>query len=117
MLASSKKGISTHQLHRALGVTYKTAWFMTHRIREAMREGTLAPMGGAGGSGVVEADETYLGKVANPQPSPNRRSPYTKTGKSGPSGKRADPPPLKWSALRYGFRAEEDRDAEEETQA
>jgi molybdenum-dependent DNA-binding transcriptional regulator ModE len=53
MLASSKKGISTHQLHRALGVTYKTAWFMTHRIREAMREGTLAPMGGAGGSGFL----------------------------------------------------------------
>src|SRR3954462_5526012 len=57
MLSSSKKGISTHQLHRSLGVTYKTAWFMIHRIREAMRSGELAPMGG----GTVEADETYFG--------------------------------------------------------
>ena len=48
LLCSSKKGISAHQLHRMLGVTYKTAWFMTHRIREAMREGSFAPMGGSG---------------------------------------------------------------------
>jgi transposase-like protein len=89
LLTSSKKGISTHQLHRTLGVTYKTAWFLTHRIREAMRDDGTVPIGGAGGSGTVEADETYHGKVANPQPSPNRRSPYTKSGKSGPSGKRA----------------------------
>jgi transposase-like protein len=61
LLCSSKKGISSHQLHRILGVTYKTAWFLTHRIREAMRDGELAPMGGAGG--VVEIDETYLGKM------------------------------------------------------
>jgi len=59
LLSSSKKGISSHQLHRALGVTYKTAWFMTHRIREAMRDGTLAPMGGDGQT--IEADETYIG--------------------------------------------------------
>jgi transposase-like protein len=59
-LCSSKKGISSHQLHRMLGVTYKTAWFMTHRIREAMREGTLAPMGGAGST--VEVDETFIGR-------------------------------------------------------
>ena len=43
-----------------LGVTYKTAWFMSHRIREAMRDGTLAPLGGAGK--IVEADETYIGR-------------------------------------------------------
>lgn len=62
LLCSSKKGISSHQLHRTLGVTYKTAWFMTHRIREAMRSGELAPMGGAGGSSIVEADETFIGR-------------------------------------------------------
>jgi len=49
LLSSSKKGMSSHQLHRALGVTYKTAWFMTHRIREAMRDGSLGPMGGGNG--------------------------------------------------------------------
>src|SRR5918995_207338 len=60
LLASSKKGISAHQLHRTLKVTYKTAWFMAHRLREAMRDGGLvAPMGGGGG--IVEADETYFG--------------------------------------------------------
>ena len=86
MLASSKKGISTHQLHRALGVTYKTAWFMTHRIREAMRSGELAPMGG---SGPVEADETYFAKQESPQPSKQRKGrPYIHKG-GGPAGKRA----------------------------
>lgn len=45
LMASSKKGMSAHQLHRSLAVTYKTAWFMFHRIREAMREGDLSPMG------------------------------------------------------------------------
>lgn len=59
-LSSSKKGFSAHQLHRMLGVTYKSAWFMFHRIREAMREGTLGEqMGGPGR--VVEVDETYWG--------------------------------------------------------
>jgi transposase-like protein len=59
LLCASKKGISSHQLHRMLGVTYKTAWFMTHRIREAMREINPDPLGGKGK--VVEADETYWG--------------------------------------------------------
>jgi len=45
LMASSKKGISSHQLHRALGITYKSAWFLTHRIREAMRAGRLAIKG------------------------------------------------------------------------
>lgn len=63
LLCSSKKGISSHQLHRTLGVTYKTAWFMTHRIREAMRDVTVDQLGGAGTSGIVEADETYFGKT------------------------------------------------------
>lgn len=60
LICASKKGISSNQLHRILGVTLKTAWFMSHRIREAMRDGVLAPMGGAGG--IVEADETYIGR-------------------------------------------------------
>jgi transposase-like protein len=59
LLTSSKKGFSAHRLHRVLEVTYKTAWFMAHRIREAMREGQVPPMGGAGE--IVEADETYIG--------------------------------------------------------
>ena len=61
LLCSSKKGMSAHQLHRMLGVTYKTAWFMTMRIREAMRPTETPPMGGTGGR--VEADETYIGRV------------------------------------------------------
>jgi transposase-like protein len=60
LLCSSKKGISAHQLHRILEVQYKTAWFLAHRIREAMRSGDLAPMGGAGS--IVEADETFIGR-------------------------------------------------------
>src|SRR5690348_2499275 len=61
LLCSSKKGISSNQLHRTLGVTIKTAWFMSHRIREAMRVVGMAPMDGAGG--VVEIDETFTGKL------------------------------------------------------
>ena len=60
LMTSSKKGISAHQLHRVLEVTYKTAWFLAHRIREAMRSGDLAPFGFDGGA--VEVDETYIGK-------------------------------------------------------
>lgn len=59
LMCASKKGVSSHQLHRILEVTYKTAWFMTHRIREAMRSGDLTPFGGGGGP--VEADETFIG--------------------------------------------------------
>lgn len=62
LIAGSKKGISANQLHRTLGVTLKTAWFMGHRIREAMRHGTLAPpMGGEGQT--VEIDETIYGRA------------------------------------------------------
>jgi len=61
LMCSSKKGVSAHQLHRTLDLTYEAAWFMAHRIREAMRAGGLAPpLGGNGG--IVEADETYYGK-------------------------------------------------------
>ncbi len=62
LMAASKKGISTHQLHRMLGLPYKTAWFMTHRLREAMRETKPGPLGGR--NKVVEADETYVGGKA-----------------------------------------------------
>lgn len=61
LMCSSKKGISSHQLHRTLEVEYNTAWFMSHRIREAMRTGSLSPMGGAGG--IVEVDETIYGRA------------------------------------------------------
>ena len=61
LLSSSKKGMSAHQIHRMLGVTYKTAWFMCHRIREAMDQAT-GPLGGP--DSVVEADETYVGGKA-----------------------------------------------------
>jgi len=60
LLCSSKKGISSNQLHRTLGVTLKTAWFMSQRIREAMRTVGVVPMGGAGS--IVEADETFIGR-------------------------------------------------------
>ena len=60
LLCSSKKGFSAHQLHRILEIDYKSAWFLAHRIREAMRDGTLAAMGGGGK--VIEVDETYIGQ-------------------------------------------------------
>jgi transposase-like protein len=64
LLTASKKGMSSNQLSRTLGVTLKTAWFMSHRIRMAMSAGgSRGPMGGAGK--VVEVDETYFGKVEN----------------------------------------------------
>lgn len=90
LVASSKKGVSANQLHRTLGVTLKTAWFMGHRIREAMRTGGLGPLGGEGQ--IVEADETYFGSNAEQKVSEQRRGrPYLKKqwkGK-GISGKRA----------------------------
>ena len=61
LLCSSKKGISSNQLARTLGVTLKTAWFIGHRIREAMRVVGMTPMGGAGQ--IVEADETFIGRI------------------------------------------------------
>lgn len=66
LMVSSKKGISAHQLHRTIEVTYKTAWFLSHRIREAMRDGTLAPFGGNGGT--VEVDETFIGNDRTKKP-------------------------------------------------
>jgi transposase-like protein len=91
LMSASKKGMSAHQLHRSLGVTYKAAWFMCHRIREAMRDDNdpgFDPLGGKGK--IVEADETYFGQVEERKASPQRKGrPFTKKGKSGPGGKRA----------------------------
>ena len=68
LLCSSKKGMSSHQLHRMLGVTYKTAWFMSHRIREAFKVPTTTPIGGGGK--IVEADETFYGKIKGRKATP-----------------------------------------------
>lgn len=89
LMAASKKGMSAHQLHRMLGITYKSAWFMAHRIREAMKEDVKSsgPMGGSGKT--VEADETYIGKRETPRKLARGRVPtYTKGGKSGGAQKR-----------------------------
>ena len=56
LMCASKKGISAHQIHRQLGITYKSAWFMCHRIREAMKDKSFPKL-----TGTVEADETYVG--------------------------------------------------------
>jgi transposase-like protein len=90
MGTSSKKGFSAHQLHRQLGCQYNTAWFLHHRVMEAMRQGglDLPPMGGEGQ--IVEADETYFGPVEDRIPSKLRgKRPFTKGGKVGVGGKRA----------------------------
>jgi transposase-like protein len=91
LMTSSKKGMSAHQLHRQLRVTYKSAWFLAHRVREAMRAGGLAgPMGGSGK--IVEADETYFGNVDKGNRRTMRTSgePFLKKGKrGGPANKRA----------------------------
>jgi len=89
LMAGSKKGMSAHQLHRQLGITYKSAWFMAHRIREAMRDENPTPLGGEGK--VIEADEAYHGKRETPR-EPQRHDKYrskpTKKGKSGGAQKR-----------------------------
>ena len=69
LLCSSKKGISSNQLHRTLGITLKSAWFLSHRIREAMRTGDLAPFGGNGST--IKIDETVIGRQEG---SPPRRA-------------------------------------------
>ena len=90
LMAASKKGMSAHQMHRMLGVTYKTAWFMEHRIREAMKADVKSegPLGGEGKT--VEADETYFGKTDIQPKTRTDGTPFkSKGGRRGPSGKRA----------------------------
>jgi transposase-like protein len=70
LMTASKKGVSAHQVHRMLGISYKSTWFMMHRLREAMRTGGLEPLGGRGK--VVEADETYFGRAEEQRVSPQR---------------------------------------------
>jgi transposase-like protein len=78
LMTSSKKGISSHQLSRELGITLKSAWFLSHRVREAMRQ---EPMAGLL-SGVVEVDETYVGGKPRPPHKPAEgTAPQTKTGR------------------------------------
>ena len=79
LLCSSKKGISAHQMHRMLGITYKSAWFMMHRLREAMREGKFSPLGGEGKT--VEMDETFVGGKAKNQHAKKRK--HVGTGGAG----------------------------------
>jgi transposase-like protein len=71
LVASSKKGMSSNQLHRSLGISLKSAWFMSHRIREAMRGGDFAPLGAHGG--VVEVDETFIGHDKSIKPRGEKR--------------------------------------------
>ncbi len=87
LMASSKKGVSSNQLHRTLGVTLKSAWFLSHRIREAMRSGGLDPLGGLGKT--VEADETYFGARENFMPSSQRGDRPYKRPTRGVGDKRA----------------------------
>ena len=68
LMTASKKGVSAHQIHRSLCISYKSAWFMCHRLREAMRGGGLAPMGGSGK--IIEADETMIGRAAEQPKNP-----------------------------------------------
>ncbi len=76
LMASAKKGISAHQLHRTIGVTYKTAWFMAHRIRESMRDTSTDKLGGEGSA--VEMDETYVGGKPKKGGKPTRKGRGTK---------------------------------------
>jgi len=71
LMGASKKGYSAHQLHRTLGVTYQTAWFLAHRIRKAMEDTGEGPIGGEGKT--VEVDETYFGRSETPKPSKSRK--------------------------------------------
>lgn len=79
LIVSSKKGISAHQAHRMLDISYKSTWFMMHRLREAMRSGDLSPLGGQGKT--IEIDETYIGRLESmpKQPGPGGVSAYKNT--------------------------------------
>ena len=84
LMTASKKGISAHQIHRMLGVTYKTAWFMCHRIREAMIDTNPDPLGGP--NKAVEADETYFGNKVSIKKKRAQKQTSTKGTKGGFGG-------------------------------
>src|SRR5271168_1880202 len=90
LIAASKKGMSTHQLHRMLGVSLKSTWFLMHRIREAMREPHFGSMMG-GPAQPVQADETFIGRRTTRDSAVQKSSPF-------PSG-------LRWSDLFQGATA------------
>ncbi len=84
LMSSSKKGMSAHQLHRMLGTTYETAWFLAHRLREAMTDYNPGPLGGE--NKVVEADETFVGGKAKNKafgPSPKKAAVFTLVERDG----------------------------------
>ena len=83
MIANCKNGVSSYEVHRAIGVTQKTAWFMLHRIRLAMQAGTLLKAEGMKAEGEVEADETYVGGLAKNMHKHKREQKVTGTGGSG----------------------------------
>lgn len=87
LISSSKKGVSANQLHRVLGITLKSAWFLSHRIREAMRDNVKGILGEGG---IVEADETYFGRKKEQSKTRSSGMPFghSKSGR-GPSNKRA----------------------------
>ena len=87
LMTASKKGVSAHQMHRLLGVSYKSTWFMMHRLREAMRTGGLSPLGGGGK--IVEADETYFGKIDDQALPAKREGRKYKNSKKSPLLRRA----------------------------
>jgi transposase-like protein len=88
LMTASKKGVSAHQVHRMLGISYKSTWFMMHRLREAMRTGGLEPLGGEGK--VVEADETYLWNIPEAQQPTHKKDgrPYSKDPRNAGYGRK-----------------------------
>ena len=83
LITSSKKGVSAHQLHRTLNIGYEAAWFLHHRVREAMRTGGLGPVTPMGGEGqIVEADETYFGKKSITPTKRTDGKPFIKRGRA-----------------------------------
>src|SRR5690242_16094001 len=85
MVAGAKNGISSYEIHRALGITQKSAWFMMHRLRLAIQQGSFEKMGGEGET--IEVDETYIGGLARNMHADRRRK--TIQGRTGGAGKQA----------------------------
>lgn len=78
LMCASKKGVSSHQLHRILEISYKAAWFLSHRLREATKAGPILPPMGSGG-GTVEVDETFIGRLEGQPKRPSGHSTWKNT--------------------------------------